>query len=87
MFMPSRKSHTSRRKQSIDKKRMRTPSLSKNQRQFPDDAYSPDDIDDATSRPDRFACSAYPIPNLSYKEVLSNEPIEDDDDLQARSPT
>ncbi|KAF2245115.1 hypothetical protein BU26DRAFT_77053 [Trematosphaeria pertusa] len=90
MFMPSRKSNTSRPKKSIDKKRMRTPSPSKNQRQFPDDAYSPDDIDDATPRPDRFARSAYPIPDLSYKEALSNEPIEDDDDdddLQARSPT
>ncbi|KAF9733994.1 hypothetical protein PMIN03_006622 [Paraphaeosphaeria minitans] len=66
---------------------MRTPSPSKNQRQFPDDAYSPDDIDDATPRPDGFACSAYPISDLSYRETLANEPIEDGDDLQTRSPT
>ncbi|PVH91768.1 hypothetical protein DM02DRAFT_606179 [Periconia macrospinosa] len=87
MFMPSPKSNASRPKRSIDKKRMRTPSPSKNQRQFPDDAYSPEDIEDATPRPDRFAHSAYPIPNLSYKEALSNEPIAEYDDLQTRSPT
>ncbi|KAF2740440.1 hypothetical protein EJ04DRAFT_455555 [Polyplosphaeria fusca] len=73
---------------SSPKKRMRTPSPSKNQRQYPDDAYSPDDdIDDPTPRRDRFAPSAYPIPNLSYIEALSNEPIVDGDDLQGRSPT
>jgi hypothetical protein len=73
------KNNTSRPKKSIDKKRMRTPSPLKNQRQFPDDA---------TPRPDRFARSAYPTPNLSYKEALSNEPNEDDDDdLPASSPT
>jgi hypothetical protein len=87
IFMPSPESNASQPKRSIDKKRMRTPSPSKNQRQFPDDAYSPDDIDDTTPRPDRFARSAYPVPNLSYKEALSNEPIVDDDDLLARSPT
>tara|TARA_R110002003_G_scaffold1452_2_gene23079 strand:+ start:230 stop:970 length:741 start_codon:yes stop_codon:yes gene_type:complete len=87
MFMPSPTSNVSRPKKSIDKKRMRTPSPSKNRRQFPDDAYSPDDIDDATPRPDHFGRSAYPVPNLSYREALANEPIEDDDDLQARSPT
>lgn len=87
MPMPSPKSNASRPKRSVDKKRMRTPSPSKNQRQFPDDAYSPEDTEDATPRPDRFAHSAYPIPNLSYKEALSNALIVDDDDLQARSPT
>lgn len=46
-FMLPPKSNASRPKKSIDKKRMHTPSPSKNQRQFPDDAYSPDDIDDA----------------------------------------
>ncbi|KAK7177462.1 hypothetical protein PSPO01_16490 [Paraphaeosphaeria sporulosa] len=54
---------------------MRTPLAV--ERQFPNDAYSPDDIGDATPRPDGFARSAYPIPNLSYIEVLANEPIED----------
>ncbi|KAF2462914.1 uncharacterized protein BDR25DRAFT_320402 [Lindgomyces ingoldianus] len=87
IFMPSSKSKSSRPKKSIDKKRMRTPSPSKNQRQFPDDAYSSDDIDNATPRPDRFARSAYPIPNLSYRDAIANEPIEDGDDLQACSPT
>ncbi|PSN58927.1 hypothetical protein BS50DRAFT_641365 [Corynespora cassiicola Philippines] len=87
MSIPSPKSNASQPKRSIDKKRMRTPSPSKNPRQFPDDAYSPDDIEDVTPRPDRFSHSAYPIPNLSYKEALFNEPIVDDDDLQARSPT
>ncbi|KAK7178330.1 hypothetical protein PSPO01_15618 [Paraphaeosphaeria sporulosa] len=66
---------------------MRTPSPSKNQRQFPDDVYSPNDIGEATPRPDGFARSAYPIPNLSYIEAPANEPIEDGDDLQAGSPT
>ncbi|KAL5396926.1 hypothetical protein PMIN03_012922 [Paraphaeosphaeria minitans] len=66
---------------------MRTPSPSKNQRQFPDDAYSRNDIGEATPRPDGFARSAYPIPNLSYVEALANEHIEYGDDLQARSPT
>ncbi|KAF9729796.1 hypothetical protein PMIN01_11729 [Paraphaeosphaeria minitans] len=66
---------------------MRTPSPSKNQRQFSDDAYSPNDIGEATPRPDGFARSAYPIPNLSYVEALANEHIEYGDDLQARSPT
>ena len=79
MPMPSPKSNASRPKRSVDKKRMRTPSPSKNQRQFPDDAYSPEDTEDVTPRPDRFAHSAYPIPNLSYKEALSNAPIVDDD--------
>ena len=87
LFIDSPESNASHLKRSIDKKRMRTPSPSKNQRQFPDDAYSPDDTDDATPRPDSFARSACPTPNLSYKEALSNEPFVDDDDLQARSPT
>jgi hypothetical protein len=87
MFMPSPKSIASQPKRSIEKKRMRTPSPSKNQRRFRDDAYSPDNIEDATPRPDRFARSAYPVPNLSYEEALSNEPIIEDDDLQTRSPT
>jgi hypothetical protein len=87
LFMLSPKSNTSLPKRSIEKKRMRTPSPSKNQRQFPDDAYSPDDIEDATPRPDRFAHGAYPIPTLSYQEALSNEPIADEDDFPARSPT
>ncbi|KAJ4330091.1 hypothetical protein N0V87_010306 [Didymella glomerata] len=87
MFMPSPESNASQPKKSIDKKRMRTPSPSKNQRQFPDDAYSPDDINDTTPRPNRFARSAYPVPNLSYKEALCNELIVVDDDLLARSPT
>jgi hypothetical protein len=87
MFMPSPKSNASQHKRTIDKKRMRTPSPSKNQRQFPHDAYSPDDIGDTTPRPDRFAHSAYPVPNLSYKEALSNEPIIDDDNLLAYWPT
>ncbi|CAI6342380.1 unnamed protein product [Periconia digitata] len=88
MAMPSPKSNASRPNRRIEKKRMRTPSPSKNQRQFPDDAYSPDDIEDATPRPDSFAHSAYPIPDLSYREALSKEPIaDDDDDFQARSPT
>jgi hypothetical protein len=56
---------------------MRTPSPLKNQRKSPDETYSPDDIDDATPRPDRFGHSACPIPNLSYKEALSNESTED----------
>jgi hypothetical protein len=86
MDMPSPQSSASRPKRSIEKKRIRTPSLSKNARQFPDDAYSPDDINDATPRQDRSACSAYPIPNLSYKEALSNEPVVEDN-LQARSST
>jgi hypothetical protein len=86
MFMPSPKSNTSHPKKGIEKKRMRTPSPSKDQRQFPDDAYSPDDTDNATPRPDCFGRSTYPIPNLSYKEALFNEPIEDDD-FQALSLT
>jgi hypothetical protein len=49
----SPKNNASRPKKSIDKKCMRPPSPSSNQRQFPDDAYSPDDIDDATPGPDR----------------------------------
>jgi hypothetical protein len=88
MLMPSPESIVSQPKRSVEKKRMRTPSPSKNQRRFPDDAYSPDNIEDATPRPHRFARSAYPVPNLSYEEALSNEPIiDDDDDLQTRSPT
>ncbi|KAF9729881.1 hypothetical protein PMIN01_11814 [Paraphaeosphaeria minitans] len=84
MFVRSPNSNASRpKKESIEKKRMRTPSPSKNQRQFSDDAYSPNDIGEATPRPDGFARSAYPIPNLSYIEALANEPIEYGDDLQA----
>jgi hypothetical protein len=33
------------------------------------------------------ARSAYPIPTLLYKEALANEPIKDENDVQARSPT
>lgn len=61
-----------------NKKRMRTPSPSKNSRQFPDDAYSSDD--DATPR---VACSAYPISYLPYPDKSSME----DDDFRASSPT
>lgn len=88
MRIPAPKSNALRPKKSIDKKRRRTPSPTKNQRRFPEDAYSPDD-DDATPRQGRFARDPYPVPILPYKEALSMEHIEDDDDDddQARSPT
>jgi hypothetical protein len=54
---------------------MRTPSPSRSWRQLPDD------IDDATPRPDCFARGAHPVPTLSYKEALVNELIEDGDDV------
>jgi hypothetical protein len=82
MLMPSPESIVSQLKRSVEKKRMRTLSLLKNQRRFPNDAYSPDNIEDATPRLYCFARSVYLVPNLLYKEALSNEPIiEDDDDL------
>lgn len=87
MFIPSPERKASQPRRSIEKKRMRSSSPFENQRRFPDGTDSPDDIDDTTPRPDRFVLSAYPVPDLSYKEALSNEPVVDDDDLLARSPT
>ncbi|KAF2802870.1 uncharacterized protein BDZ99DRAFT_576470 [Mytilinidion resinicola] len=74
-----------------EKKRIRTPSPQK--RQFPADAYSPDEdsldeLDGPTPRP-RNQHHTHPIPKLSYSESLAAIAVGfdgNDDTLQARSP-